>query len=120
MSAFDPNRHRDCTAKCLSFLTQSGNYYLPSFQISAASFHSPRIFSQTTRYFPEISFGVVSLVMKLNVPVSRAAWGLNRLTWRVVTFGLLTCFARPFHIAPIAALPFAIAEPGGSAIASTV
>ena len=73
----------------------------------------------TTRYFPEISFGVGSLVIKLNVPISRAARGLNRLTSRVVTFGLLTCSAMPFHIAPIAALPFTMAEPGGNAIAST-
>ena len=90
--------------------SQSVHCYLPSFQISAASFHSPRTFSHTTRYFPEISFGVGSLVIKLNVPISRAAWGLKRLTSRVVSFGLLTCSARPFHIAPIAALPFTIAS----------
>src|SRR5262249_5926153 len=117
---FGPKADIAIAPRNVFLLTQSGNYYLPSFQISAASFHSPRTFSHTTRYFPEISFGVASLVIKLNVPVSRAAWGLNRLTSRVVTFGLLTCSARPFHIAPIAALPFTIAEPGGNAIASTV
>src|SRR5262249_15005715 len=56
-----------CTAYVF-LLTQSGNYYLPSFQISAASFHSPRTFSRTTRYFPEISFGVGSLVIKAKRP----------------------------------------------------
>src|SRR5262245_62236985 len=106
---------RDCL-----LLTQSGYCYLPSFQISAASFHSPRTFSHTTRYFPEISFGVGSLVINLNVTVSRAGCGRNRLTSRVVTCGLLTCSASPFHIAPIAALPLTIAEPGQNAIASTV
>src|SRR5262245_40423958 len=107
---------------CL-LLTRSGHpltFYLPSFQISAASFHSPWTLCHTTRYFPETSFGDVPLVVKLKVPISRAGEGLNRLTSRVVTFGLVTCSAMPFHIAPIAALPLTIAEPGGKAMASTV
>jgi hypothetical protein len=48
-------------------------YYLPSFQISAASFLSLPIFSHTTRYLPVISCGVGPLVLRLKVPISRAA-----------------------------------------------
>src|SRR4029077_3302690 len=80
----------------------------------------PRTLSHTTRYFPEISFGDAPLVVKLKVPISRAAAGPNRLTSRVVIFGLPACSAMPFHIAPIAAFPRTIAEPGGNAIASPV
>src|SRR5262249_320251 len=100
---------------------QSGHpLYLPSFQMSAASFQSPRNLSHTTRYFPETSLGDDSLVIKLNVRISGTAEGLNRLTSRVVTFGSLTCSAMLFHILPIAARPLTIAEPGGNAIASAV
>src|SRR5262249_8612596 len=94
--------------------------YLPSFQMSAASFQSPRNLSHTTRYFPETSFGDGPLVIKLKVPISRTAEGLNRLTSRVVTFGLLTCSAMLFHILPIAARPLTMAEPGGNAVASAL
>jgi hypothetical protein len=45
--------------------------YLPSFQISVASFQSFPTFSQTTTYFPVTSFGVGALVFKLKVPISR-------------------------------------------------
>ena len=55
-----------------------------------------------------------------SVPISRAVAGPNRLTSRVVTFGLPTCSAMPFHIAPMAAFPRTIAAPGGNATASAV
>src|SRR6266480_3163855 len=94
--------------------------YLPSFQISAASFQSPPTFSQTTTYLPVTSCGVGPLVFRLKVPISRAAEGPSGLTSRVVTFGSLTCSAMLFHIAPMAGLPFTMAEPGGNAVASSV
>src|SRR5262245_49787944 len=81
---------------------RSGSY-LPSFQISAASFQSPPIFSHTTRYLPVTSFGIGPLVLK--VPISRAAEGPSGLTSRVVSFGSLTCSAMLFQSASIAALP---------------
>jgi len=49
--------------------------YLPSFQISAASFQSSPTFSQTTTYLPVISCEGVPLVFRLTVPISRAAEG---------------------------------------------
>src|SRR6202521_4251886 len=94
--------------------------YLPSFQISAASFQSLPTFSQTTTYLPVTSCGVGPLVFKLKVPISRAAEPPNGLTSRVVTFGSPACSARLFHIAPIAALPFTMLDPGGNAVASSV
>src|SRR5262245_12546516 len=94
--------------------------YLPSFQISAASFQSLLIFSHTTRYLPVTSFGVGPLVLRLKVPISRAAEGPSGLTSRVVNFGSLTCSAMLFHSASIAALPFTMPEPGGNAVASSV
>ena len=94
--------------------------YLPSFQISAASFQFPRTFSHTTTYLPVTSFGAGPLVFKLKVPISRAANRPSRLTSMVVTFGSPTCYAMPFHIAAIAALPFTMPEPGGNAVASSV
>src|SRR5437868_5062365 len=94
--------------------------YLPSFQISAASFQSFPTFSQTTTYFPVTSCGVGPLVFKLKVPISRAAEGWSGLTSRVTTFGSLTCSAMLFHIAPMAVPPCTIAEPGGNAVASVV
>ena len=94
--------------------------YLPSFQISAASFQSLPTFSHTTTYLPATSCGVGALVFKLKVPISRAAEGPNRLTSRVVNFGSLTCSAMFFHIAAIAARPFTMPEPGGNALASAV
>src|SRR6185437_6404250 len=90
--------------------------YLPSFQMSAASFQSSPTFSHTTTYFPDTSCGVGPLVLRLKVPISRAADGPRDLTSRVVTFGSLTCSAKPFHIAPMAALPLTIGAPGGNAI----
>ena len=94
--------------------------YLPSFQMSAESFHWLPTFRQTTRYLPTISFGVGSFVLRLKVPISRADEGPSRFTSRVVTFGSLTWSAIFFHIAPIAALPFIMLEPGGNAVASSV
>src|SRR5450830_970874 len=94
--------------------------YLPSFQISAASFQSLPTFSHTTTYLPVTSLGVGPLVFKLKVPISRAANRPSRLTSMVVTFGSPTCSAMPFHIAAIAALPFTMPEPGGNAVASSV
>src|SRR6185437_4052366 len=94
--------------------------YLPSFQISAESFHPSRTLSHTTRYFPEISFGDGPFVVKLKVPISRAALGLNRFTSRVVSLGLAACSAKLFHILPISDLPLTIGEPGGNAVASAV
>ena len=44
----------------------------------------------------------------------------NGLTSRVVTFGSPACSAGLFHIAPIAALPFTMPDPGGNAVASSV
>src|SRR5215471_19913907 len=94
--------------------------YLPSFQISFASFHSLPTFSQTTTYFPLTSCGGAPFVFRLNVPISRAADGPSAFTSIVVSFGSLTCSAIPFHIAAIAALPFTMAEFGGNAVASSV
>src|ERR1700730_2004888 len=94
--------------------------YLPSFQISAASFQCLPTFSHTTTYLPVTSCGVGPLVFRLNVPISRAAEFPSRLTSRVVTFGSPTCSAMLFHIAPMPALPFTIPEPGGNAVASSV
>src|SRR5262249_39403531 len=94
--------------------------YLPSFQISAASFQLLPAFSHTTMYLPVMSVGVGPLVFRLNVPISRAAERPNRLTSRVVTFGSLICAAIFAHIAPIASLPFTMDEPGGNAVASSV
>src|SRR5262245_1585569 len=93
--------------------------YLPSFQISAASIQSLPIFSHTTRYLPVTSFGVDPLVLRLKMPISRAADGPSGLTSRVVSFGSLTCSAMLFHSASIAALPFTMPEPGGNAVASS-
>src|SRR5512139_916408 len=117
MSALAQSRHElvHRTRPLSSVKRTCAYFYLPSFQISAASFHWPRTRSHTTRYFPETSFGDGPLVVRVKVPISRTAEGPNRLTSRVVTFGLLACSAIPFHIAPIAALPLTIAEPGGNA-----
>jgi hypothetical protein len=49
--------------------------YLSSFQISAASFQSLPIFSHTTTYLPVTSCGVGPFVLRLKVPISRAAEG---------------------------------------------
>src|SRR5947199_7682706 len=109
-----PTHHPDFTPR------RWRHAYLPSFQISAASFQSVPTFSHTTTYLPVTSCGVGPLVFKLKVPISRAADGPNGLTSRVVTFGSLTCSAMSFHIAPIAAPPFTMAEPVGNAVASSV
>src|SRR5262249_61138489 len=93
--------------------------YLPSFQISAASFQSFPIFSHNTTNLPVTSFGLAPFVMKLKVPISRAAEGPSGLTSRVVSFGSPTCSAMLFHIAAIAALPFTIPEAGGDAVPSS-
>src|SRR5262245_61274875 len=98
---------------------RSGSY-LPSFQISAASFQSPPIFSHTTRYLPVTSFGIGPLVLRLKVPISRAAEGPSGLTSRVVSFGSLNCSAMLFHSASIAALLFTMPSLGGNAVASSV
>src|SRR5215472_11758836 len=66
------------------------------------------------------SFGTDPLVLRLKVPISRAAEGPSGLTSRVVSFGSLTCSAMLFHSASIAALPFTMPEPGGNAVASSV
>jgi hypothetical protein len=94
--------------------------YLPSFQMSAASLQSAPTASQTTTYLPVTSCGGEPFVFRLKVPISRAAEGPSGFTSRVVTFGSPTCSARPFHIVPIAVLPFTMAEPGGNAVASSV
>src|ERR1700730_7959991 len=103
-----PNMHPDPCAT-----------YLPSFQISAASLQSFPIFSQTTTYLPVTSFGLPPLVLRLKVPISRAAEAPSGLTSRVVTLGSPACSAMLFHIASIAALPFTMADPGGNAVASS-
>jgi hypothetical protein len=94
--------------------------YLPSFQISDASFQSLPIFSHTTRYLPVTSCGEEPLVLRPKVPISRAAEGPSGLTSRVISFGSLTCSAMLFHSASIAVLPFTMPEPGGNAVASSV
>jgi hypothetical protein len=86
--------------------------YLPSSQISAASFQSLPIFSHTTTYLPVTSCGVGPLVLRLKVPISRAAEDPSGLTSSVVSFASLTCSAMLFHSASIAALPFTMPEPG--------
>src|SRR6516164_3260297 len=103
----------------ITSLARKRGSYFPSFQISAASFQSLPIFSHTTRYLPVTSCGVGPLVLRLKVPISRAAEGPSGLTSRVVNFGSLTCSAILFHSASIAALPFAMLEPGGNAVASS-
>src|SRR6202048_735801 len=103
-----PNMHRDPCAN-----------YLPSFQISAASLQSFPIFSQTTTYLPVTSFGLPPLVLRLKVPISRAAAAPSGLMWRVVSLGSPAWSAMFFHIASIAALPFTMADPGGNAVASS-
>src|SRR5215831_7445389 len=97
-----------------------GACYLPSFHISTASFQSSPTFSHTTTYFPPTSCGIGLFVLRLNVPISRAAVGPSDLTSRVVNFGLLTCSANPFHMAAIASLPVTIAAQGGNAVATSV
>ena len=92
--------------------------YFPSFHMSVVSFQSFPTFSQTTTYFPVTSCGVVPLVFRANVPISRAAEGPSGLTSTVVSFGSPTCYAMPFHIASMAARPCTIAEPGGNTVAS--
>jgi hypothetical protein len=52
------------------------------------------------------SCGVGTLVLRLKVPISRAAEGPSGLTSRVISFGSLICSAMLFHSASIAALPF--------------
>jgi hypothetical protein len=47
-------------------------FYLPSFQISAASFQSLPIFSHTTTHLPVTSCGVEALVLRLRFRFSRA------------------------------------------------
>src|SRR6516225_7050664 len=76
--------------------------------------------NESTRYLPVTSFGIGPLVLRLKVPISRAAEGPSVLTSRVVSFGSLTCSAMLFHSASIAALPFTMLEPGGNAVASSV
>src|SRR5215211_1445602 len=58
--------------------------YLPSFQMSVASFQSFPTFSQITTNLPLISWGVAPLVLRVNVPISRAAEAPNDFTSRVV------------------------------------
>src|SRR5215203_3339305 len=84
--------------------------YLPSFQISVASFQSLPTFSHTTTYLPVPSCGVAPLVFRLKVPISRAADGPIALTSTAVNLRSLTCSAMLFHIAPIAARPFTMPE----------
>ena len=91
-----------------------------SFQISDASFQSFPTFSQTTTYFPVTSCGEGDLVLKLKVPISRAALGPSDLTSKVVSFGSPTLSAMLLNIAPMAAPPCTIAEPCGNAVASVV
>src|SRR5262245_53820821 len=93
---------------------------LPSFQISIVIFQSSPTFSHSTAYFATTSCGVALLVLRLTVPISRAADGPNDFTSSVVSFGSVTCSAKPFHNAPIASLPFTIAAPGGNTVASSV
>jgi hypothetical protein len=65
--------------------------------MSAASFQSLPIFSHTTRYLPVTSCGVGPLVLRLKVPISRAADGPNGLTVvRGVSDPILT-FVRSFR-----------------------
>src|SRR5262249_21962062 len=104
----------------ITSLARQRGPYLPSFQISAASFQSLPIFSHTTRYLPVTSCGVGPLVLRLKVPISRAAEGPSGFTSRVVNFGSLTCSAIFFHSTSIAALPLTMPEPGGNAVASSV
>src|SRR6478609_3153403 len=91
-----------------------------SFQISDESFQSFPTFSQTTTYFPVTSCGEGALVLKLKVPISRAALGPSDLTSKVVSFGSPTLSAMRLNIAPMAAPPCTIAEPCGNAVASVV
>jgi hypothetical protein len=52
-----------CTADVIFHLS-----YFPSFQMSAASFHSFPTFSQTTKYLPVSSSKLAPFLRKLNVP----------------------------------------------------
>src|SRR5690349_20094677 len=61
--------------------------YLPSFQISAASFQSFPTFSHTTKYLPVTCCSGDPFVIRLKVPISRAVEGPSALTSSVVSLG---------------------------------
>jgi hypothetical protein len=55
--------------------------------MSVASFQPVPIFSHTTTYLPATSFGFAPLVLRLKVPISRAAEGPSGFMSTVVSFG---------------------------------
>jgi hypothetical protein len=91
VAASHPNRQESSSQRPTLILAEchwcrSGSLacYLPSFQMSAASFQSPPTFSQTTTYLPVTSCGDGPLVFRLKVPISRAAEGPSGFTSSVV------------------------------------
>src|SRR5437763_1624049 len=94
--------------------------YLFMFQMSVASCHCPPIFRHTTTYLPVICSGGCAFVLKLNVPISRAAPGPSDWTSTVVSLASPSCFTGPPQNFSIALCPFAISAPAGSTYASGV
>src|SRR5205085_8802174 len=94
--------------------------YLFMFQLSVASCHCPPIFRHTTTYLPVICSGGCAFVLKLNVPISRAAPGPSDWTSTVVSLASPSCFTAPPQNFSIALCPFAISAPAGSTYASGV
>src|SRR5205823_12318734 len=94
--------------------------YLFMFQMSVASCHCPPIFRHTTTYLPVICSGGCAFVLKLNVPISRAAPGPSDWTSTVVSLASPSCFTAPPQNFSIALCPFAISAPAGSTYASGV
>src|SRR5947209_4806644 len=94
--------------------------YLFVFQMSVASCHCPPIFRHTTTYLPVTCSGGCAFVLKLNVPISRAAPGPSDWTSTVVSLASPSCFTAPPQNFSIALCPFAITAPAGSTYASGV
>src|SRR5947199_7381731 len=94
--------------------------YLFVFQMSVASCHCPPILRHTTTYLPVICSGGCAFVLKLNVPISRAAPGPSDWTSTVVSLASPSCFTAPPQNFSIALCPFAISAPAGSTYASGV
>src|ERR1051325_417334 len=94
--------------------------YLFMFQMSVASCHCPPIFRHTTTYLPVTCSGGCAFVLKLNVPISRAAPGPSDCTSTVVSLASPSCLTAPPQNFSMALCPFAISAPAGSTNASGV
>src|ERR1051326_7499494 len=77
------NHDGDCFVTPLLAMTKGERRgYLFMFQMSVASCHWPPIFRHTTTYLPVTCSGGCAFVLKLNVPISRAAPGPSDCTSR--------------------------------------